>query len=74
MVLDKNKKLMRGIPRVDLCFNSEDPRAYAKRRMAAYEARRAAVRRLEYELFLDVMPTDDVPALNAASTARITEL
>ena len=74
VVLDKNKKLMRGIPRVDLCFNSEDPRAYAKRRMAAYEARRAAVRRLEYELFLDVMPTDDVPALNAASTARITEL
>jgi hypothetical protein len=34
--LDKNKKTLTGIPRVDLCFDSEDPEAFVLRRRAAY--------------------------------------
>ena len=59
--LDKNGKILPGVHRVDLCFDTEDPAAFVARRHAAYVARAKAVAALRSDFYVDSMPaTDDV--------------
>ena len=53
------------LPRVAVCFGAEDPAAYARRYAAALAARARARALMLYELTLDCMPTEGVPALSA---------
>ena len=72
--LDKNGKILPGVHRVDLCFDTEDPAAFVARRHAAYVARAKAVAALRSDFYVDSMPaTDDVDvgAPPAATTERI---
>ena len=69
--LDTNGKTLEGIPRVDLCFDSEDPVAFVSRRHAAYVARAACVKMLRYQLFVDSMPTEEIPPLTVEQINRM---
>ena len=68
---DKNKKILEKVPRIDLCFDSEDHEAFAARRHAAYAARAEVVKQLHYHLYVDSMPTEDVPPLTVEQINRM---
>jgi len=53
------------LPRVDICFDGEDPRIYAARVGFAHRARDEAGLLLRYHLYVDCMPTEDMPGLAA---------
>ena len=72
--LDKNQKTLANVPRVDVCFNTEDPEAYARRRYAAYVARARATRAFRRELFVDCMPAESVPKVDERSAKRMVRL
>ena len=56
--LDKNGKILPGVHRVDLCFDTEDPAAFVARRHAAYVARAKAVAALRSDFYVDSMPAE----------------
>jgi hypothetical protein len=52
------------VPRVHICFQSEDPFLYSKRFAEAHRARARAEALMRYTLCVDSMPTEDQPRLN----------
>lgn len=59
------------IPRVMLCFMSEDPARYARRVAAALARRAKAEEALQYALLVDSMPTEDIPPLTVEQINRM---
>ena len=59
--LDRDDSLRVGVPRLDVCFATEDPAAFASRRVAAYAARRRGEAEMLAKLCADSMPLDGVP-------------
>jgi dynein heavy chain len=59
------------VPRVQLCFNSEDPSVYAERFAAAHAGLAAADTQLAFELCVDSMPVEDVPQLTTEQVNRV---
>jgi hypothetical protein len=51
--------------------DSPYPVAYAIRRYGAYSARVEAVKMLRYHLFVDSMPTEDIPPLTVEQINRM---
>ena len=48
----------------DVCFEAEDPFAFVRRRVSTYVARQGTEKALLYNLFVDSMPTEDIPPLS----------
>jgi hypothetical protein len=72
--LDKNRKILPNVSRVDLCFDTEDPNVFAARRHAAYVARVSAVAGLRADFYVDNMPavdSIDSVAMDEDSVARV---
>ena len=61
--IDRDDVTVTDIPRIDVCFASEDPRSYVKRRLAAFKARTQAAQTLNDELIIDSMPADGLPGV-----------
>ena len=59
------------VPRIGLCFASEDPITFAKRRAQAAKLRADTKRHMRYSIMIESMPTDDVPQLTAEQMNRI---
>ena len=53
------------VPRVMVCFLAEDPFVFARRHADAHRGRARAESLLRYNLYIDCMPTEDVPPLPA---------
>jgi len=52
------------VPRVGLCFSAEDPFVFARRHVDAHANRARAESLLRYNLYIDCMPTEDIPPLS----------
>jgi hypothetical protein len=52
------------VSRVDLCFTAEDPFVFARRHVDAHANRGHAESLLRYNLYIDCMPTEDIPPLS----------
>lgn len=59
------------VPRIQLHFRAEDPRAFARRVANAYMARLDCETELRYHLCIDCMPMDDVVELERSSFERM---
>eukprot|EP00741_Cyanophora_paradoxa_P002452 tig00000076_g2377.t1 len=59
------------VHRINLCFDAEDPFNFANRVASAHRARSQAEADLRYHLFIDGMPTDEIPQLSTEQTNRI---
>lgn len=64
-------QVQRWVPRVHLCFLVEDPFVFARRHADAYSARARAESMMRYNLYIDSMPTDDIPPLPSEQVQRI---
>ena len=69
--LDRDDSLRVGVPRLDVCFATEDPAAFASRRVAAYAARRRGEAEMLAKLCADSMPLDGVPGTDADARKRV---
>ena len=67
----RNGEHSEWLPRVKICFLAEEPALYAKRYVAAHAARAEALALLQYELYADCMPMDDVPQMAAEQLQRV---
>ncbi len=54
-----------SVPRVSVAFTAEDPYLYADRVVAAYQHRRETLERIRYNLYVDCMPQEDLPAMDS---------
>ena len=52
------------VARVNLCFSAEDPFVFARRHADAHASRGRAESLLRYNLYIDCMPTEDIPPLS----------
>ena len=59
------------LPRVRLYFLAEDPFRFAKRVAEAYGLRRRTESSLRYNLFVDSMPTEEIPPLTVEQINRV---
>jgi dynein heavy chain, axonemal len=59
------------VPRIELCFDAEDPVLFAKRVGEAHRSRVHAESLMHYHLVVDCMPTEGVPGLNSEQLARV---
>jgi dynein heavy chain len=57
-----------------VCFSAEDPEMYAGRFAAAQAGRAAAEAALRYNLYVDCMPTEDIPVLTIEQACCITDM
>jgi hypothetical protein len=62
------------VPRIRLCFLSEDPALYAKRVAVAHQSRIEAVKAMRYHLRVDSMPADDMHSLSVEQINRVLTL
>ena len=62
------------LPRLQLMFLAEDPINFADRVAAAHAARRRALQALRYQLYIDCMPTEDLPTWDMEQTNRVLAL
>ena len=62
------------VPRIRLCFLSEDPALYAKRVADAHQSRIEAVKAMRYHLCVDSMPADDMHSLSVEQINRVLTL
>eukprot|EP00002_Diphylleia_rotans_P006932 TRINITY_DN1638_c0_g1_i1.p1 TRINITY_DN1638_c0_g1~~TRINITY_DN1638_c0_g1_i1.p1 ORF type:complete len:4126 (-),score=976.49 TRINITY_DN1638_c0_g1_i1:597-12974(-) len=69
---DKNPKSQEWLSRIYILFDAEDPFRFAKRISSAYNSRSDFYSRLRYNLYIDSMPTDELPTLDKEQTQRIT--
>ena len=60
--------------RINLCFSADDPFVFAKRVAAAHAAREHAVDRMRFNLFVDAMPTEELPPLEKERVNRMLAL
>eukprot|EP00929_Paragymnodinium_shiwhaense_P038459 TRINITY_DN20312_c0_g2_i1.p1 TRINITY_DN20312_c0_g2~~TRINITY_DN20312_c0_g2_i1.p1 ORF type:complete len:4570 (-),score=1248.97 TRINITY_DN20312_c0_g2_i1:75-13784(-) len=61
------------LPRLRVLICGEDPAVFADRVAQAHNARRTAEALIRYNFFIDNMPTDGVPQLNADQCERLLE-
>jgi hypothetical protein len=59
------------VPRLHVCFLAESPATFAQRFMDAHQQAQQALQRMQYQLFLESMPTDDIPLLTAEQVNRM---
>jgi len=59
------------IPRIRLMFCAENPELFADRVQDAYLSRRNTEALLRYNLYVDCMPIEGLPELDAVSMKRI---
>jgi len=59
------------VHRVTLMFLAEDPENFVERYCGAYNARHMAEKKLQYSLYVDCMPTDEMKPLNSEQVHRI---
>ena len=59
------------VSRFKICFNAENPNVYVERIHNTVETYQNALSRLEYNLFIDSMPADDIPPLSVEQINRI---
>lgn len=52
-------------------FQAEDPFLFAKRVAEAHQLRKRAESLLRYNLYVDSMPTDDIPGLSPEQISRM---
>ncbi|KAL0019092.1 hypothetical protein WJX77_000912 [Trebouxia sp. C0004] len=62
------------VPRIRLCFLSEDPALYAKRVAVAHQSRIEAVKAMRYHLCVDSMPADDMHSMSVEQINRVLTL
>lgn len=72
VILDSSEEEV-VVPRVSLCFATEDPENFAERRVAAMKSRADAKRQLEKCVVVQSMSTEDIPPLSAEQINRIDE-
>ena len=60
-------------PRLEVLFDAEDPFQFADRIRAATDARAHTLAALRYNLIVDCMPTDGVPALDSQQVDRVVD-
>ncbi|KAK3247674.1 hypothetical protein CYMTET_42830 [Cymbomonas tetramitiformis] len=60
-----------SVPRLDIYFMAEDPFNYVKRRVKAHELREHTAKQLLYNLYVDSMPTEDIPPLTVEQINRM---
>ncbi|KAL8439659.1 hypothetical protein Efla_004567 [Eimeria flavescens] len=68
---DQNAKA--DLLRIELLFKSEDPLKFAERLKAAHTSRAAAESLIQYNYYVDNMPTSDVPGVDEVQRKRIVE-
>lgn len=59
------------VPRIDLLFSAEDPKAFAQRVVWAHKTRKETESLLRYNLYVDYMPTDEIAPLQDDHIDRI---
>lgn len=59
------------IPRLRLMFSAENPELFADRIQDAYMSRRNTEALLRYNLYVDCMPVEGLPEIDAASVKKI---
>ncbi|CDJ34396.1 uncharacterized protein EMH_0001030 [Eimeria mitis] len=57
--------------RIELLFKSEDPVKFADRLQAAHKSRAAAESLIQYNYYIDNMPTSDIPGLDEVQKKRV---
>jgi hypothetical protein len=62
------------VPRVNLCFQAEDPLAFARRHAEAHAARAAVEAQLRKQLYVDCMPVEDIPPLSTEQVWSVLRL
>jgi dynein heavy chain len=59
------------LTRINLLFNSEDPRIFAQRVAQAHSERIYADSQIRYNFFVDLMPQQELPELDSEQVSRI---
>jgi dynein heavy chain len=59
------------LTRINLLFNSEDPRIFAQRVAQAHSERIYADSQIRYNFFMDLMPQQELPELDSEQVSRI---
>ncbi|KAL8275069.1 hypothetical protein Esti_000948 [Eimeria stiedai] len=59
--------------RIELLFKSEDPVKFAERLKTAHNSRAAAESLIQYNYYIDNMPTSDIPGLDEVQRRRVVE-
>ena len=59
------------VSRLEVCFAAENPFDFARRVADAFARRREAEEVLQYNLYVDAMPTEDVPPLDQGQLSRM---
>jgi dynein heavy chain len=59
------------LTRINLLFNSEDPRIFAQRVAQAHQERAFADSQIRYNFFIDNMPTEELSELDPEQISRI---
>lgn len=62
------------LTRINILFDAEDPRIFANRMADAHQKRRYADSLIRYNYFVDNMPTQEIPDLDAEQIGRIKEM
>eukprot|EP01059_Diplonema_ambulator_P030784 TRINITY_DN5411_c0_g1_i2.p1 TRINITY_DN5411_c0_g1~~TRINITY_DN5411_c0_g1_i2.p1 ORF type:complete len:4213 (+),score=1401.66 TRINITY_DN5411_c0_g1_i2:77-12640(+) len=62
------------LPRIMVCFLSEDPTRYVQRLVHADRQRERVIKWLKYKLCCDAMPTDEMAGIDPGILERITHL
>ena len=57
--------------RLSVCFEPEEPTAFAERVARAHESRKTAEALIRYNLYVDCMPTDEIAQLDSQQIGRI---
>ena len=60
-----------SLPRVHMMFASEDPVNFANRVAAAHRCRSDAVEYMRYSMFIDCMPSDELPQWDTEQSNRV---
>lgn len=69
-VSEKTGKRVR-FKRIDLCFEIEDPRIFAKRVKNAHDQRKLTDARVRYNFYIDNMPTQDLNEIDYEQKTRL---
>ena len=59
------------VPRIQLCFKAEDPFIFRDRVVAAYAAREAAEAAVRQSLYVECMPTEELPPIEKERISRM---
>ena len=62
------------VHRIQLCFRAEDPFIFTRRVAAAYAAREAAEAAIRYQLYIECMPTEELPTMEKERVSRMLAL